>query len=162
MPAAITSPTHRAAFSTESKPARKATARRGLENTDRDFGDDPKQPLGPGHGTQQVEPGGIELLAAKAYHLAAHQRHFEAQEVVGGEPVLQAVHAAGVFRHIAADGAGHLAGGIRRIIIAVGADGGGDSEIGDPGPAGDGAVGDVDIGDGVEPGKPQDDAVGQR
>ena len=37
-----------------------------------------------------------------------------------GQAVLQAVHAAGVFRHVAADGAGNLAAGVGRVVQAVG------------------------------------------
>jgi hypothetical protein len=43
------------------------------------------------------------VLAAEAEDLAGYQHHFHAQYIVGGEAVFQAVHAAGIFRHIAAD-----------------------------------------------------------
>ena len=58
------------------------------------------------------------MLAAQADDLAVHQHQLDAQHVVGGQAVFQAMHAAGIFRHIAADGAGDLAGGIRRVIEA--------------------------------------------
>ena len=36
--------------------------------------------------------------------------------VVGGHAVFQAMHAAGIFRHVAADRAGNLRGWVRRVI----------------------------------------------
>jgi hypothetical protein len=48
------------------------------------------------------------MLAAEPDDLAGHQHHFAAEHVVGGHAVLEAMHAAGVFGDVAADGTGDL------------------------------------------------------
>ncbi len=49
------------------------------------------------------------------------------------QAVFQTVHPAGVFRHVAADGAGDLRGGIGRVIQAVRGGGLGDFQVADAG-----------------------------
>ena len=56
------------------------------------------------------------MLAAEAQHFASYQHDLAAQDIVGGHSVFQAMHAAGIFRHIAADRAGDLRGGIGCIV----------------------------------------------
>ena len=48
------------------------------------------------------------MAAAEPHDLAAHQHQFAAEHVVAGDAVFETVHAAGILRHIAADGAGDL------------------------------------------------------
>ena len=132
------------------------------ENTYRHLGDHAEQPLRAGHHAEQVVALGIEVLAAEAEHLAVHQHHLDAEQVVGGEPVLEAVHAAGVLRHIAADRAGDLAGGVRGVIEPVGADRGADGEIGHPRLDHGAAVGAVDVENPVELAEADGDPVRQR
>ena len=64
----------------------------------------------------QVVAAGIEMLAAEPDDLAGDQHHLEAENVVGRHAVFQAMHAAGIFRHVAADGAGDLRRRIGRVI----------------------------------------------
>ena len=57
------------------------------------------------------------------------KHELQAQDVVGGYAVGQRMRTAGVLRHIAADGAGALAGGIGRVEIALRLDGQRDIQI---------------------------------
>jgi hypothetical protein len=104
-----------------------------LQDAHGDLGDDAEQAFGAGHDAKQVIAFRIEVLAAEPHHLAIHQHHLDAEHIVGGEAVFQAVHAAGIFRDIAADRAGDLRGRIGRVIEALLLDRGGDAEIGDAG-----------------------------
>jgi hypothetical protein len=68
-------------------------------------------------------------MRAELDHLALDRHAAHAQHVVHGEPVLQAMHAAGVLGHIAADGAGDLARRIGRVVQAEGRGGLADREV---------------------------------
>ena len=114
------------------------------------LGDDAEQSLRAGDDADQIVAAGVEMLAAEAEHLAGHQHHFEAEDVVGGHAVFQAMHAAGILRHIAADGAGDLRRRIGRVVEAVVRDRRADGEIGDAGLDHRDAVGEVDLADAVE------------
>ncbi len=85
-----------------------ARALRLLQNAHRHLGDNAQQALRAGNDAQEIVAGGIQVAAAKAHDLAVHQHQFAAKHVVGGDAVFEAVHAAGIFRDIAADGAGNL------------------------------------------------------
>jgi hypothetical protein len=61
--------------------------------------------------------------SAQLHHLAVGLDHGHAQDVVGGDPVLEAVGAAGILGHVAAQGRGLLAGGIGQELIAHGRQG---------------------------------------
>ena len=102
-----------------------------LQDAHGHFGDDAEQALRAGHQAQQVIALAVEMLAAEPDHLAGDQHHLDAQHVVGGEPVFEAVHAAGILRHIAADGAGDLRGGVGRVVEALVLHRLGDGEVGD-------------------------------
>ena len=113
------SATHSPASSGRGKPTSTARAVSGfLQDAHRHLGDDAEQPFRAGHDAEQVVAVGIEMLAAEADDLAGHQHHLEAEHVVGGQAVFQAVHAAGILRDVAADGAGDLRGRIGRVIEA--------------------------------------------
>jgi hypothetical protein len=71
------------------------------------------------------------MAAAKPQDLAAHQDQFAAEHIVGGDAVFQAVNAARILRHIAADGAGDLRGRIGRVVEAGMIDRLRDRKIGD-------------------------------
>src|SRR3546814_5313942 len=58
---------------------------------------------------------------------------FDAQYIVGGETIFQAVHATGIFRHIAANRACNLARWIGCVIEVALLDRLGDRKIGDAG-----------------------------
>ena len=102
------------------------------------------------------------MLAAQPHHLAVHQHHLDAEQVVGGEAVLQAVHAAGVLRDVAADRAGDLRAGIGRVVEALVLDRLGDAEIGDARLHAGAAVGIVDLEHAVELGHAEQDRVAHR
>ncbi len=133
-----------------------------LQDADGDLGDDAEQAFRAGHQAEQVVAVGIQVLAAEADHVAIGQDQLQAQHVVGGEAVFQAVHAARVLGDVAADGAGDLRGGVGRVVEAPVLDRLGDAEIGDAGLGGDGAVLVVDVEDPVELAQAQDDAIGER
>jgi hypothetical protein len=63
-------------------------------------------------------PGAVQRLAAELHRLALDREAAHAQHVVQRQAVLQAVHAAGVLGHVAADGAGDLAAGVGRVVQA--------------------------------------------
>ena len=140
----------------------RARDRRTGQDAHRHLRDDAQQPFRAGDDAQQVEPFAVEMTAAQAHHLAGDQHDFDAQQVVGGEAVLQAMHAARIFSHVAADGAGDLAGGIGRVIKALALDRLGDGKVGDAWLGDDAAVVVIDVENAVELAKAQRDAVGQR
>ena len=133
-----------------------------LQDAHRDLGDDAEQPLRPGDDAEQVVAAGVEMLAAEAQDLAGHQHHLAAEHVVGGHAVFQAVHAAGILRHVAADGAGDLRGRIGRIVEARVLDRLRDREVGDARLGHHHAVLEVDLADAVELGHAEQYAVGER
>ena len=82
---------------------------------------------------EQVRTRLVEALAAELDELAVGQHDREPAHVVDREAVLEAVRAAGVLGHVAADRADLLARRIRRVEVAVGRDGAGDVEVRDAG-----------------------------
>ncbi|MNQ68873.1 hypothetical protein D3C85_834440 [compost metagenome] len=75
---------------------------------DCDFGDDPKHAFGAGEQRQQVEAGRIQRIAAQGQVFALDREHVHLEHVVHGQAIFEAVHATGVFRHIAANRTGDL------------------------------------------------------
>ncbi|MQM40248.1 hypothetical protein KBTX_04295 [wastewater metagenome] len=94
-----------------------------------DLHDHREHALGTVHQRQQVIAGGVRGLRADGYQLAVDGHCGHLEDVVHGQPVLQAVHAAGVLGDVAADGAGDLGGGIRCIVQPVGGGGLGDRKV---------------------------------
>src|SRR5437588_8116463 len=92
------------------------------------LGDQGHGAFGAGEQAREVVAGQVGQ-AAGLNHFAMGQHQFQAQYVVGGDPVGQSVRAAGVFGHVAADGAGALAGRVGRIEVAAAFHGSGDIEI---------------------------------
>ena len=140
----------------------RARRRRLRQDTHRDLGHDPQQPLGTGHHAQQIVAFGVEMLAAEPDDLAIHQHQLDAEDVVGGQPVFEAMHAAGIFGDIAADRAGDLARRIGRVIKAGMLDRLGQCQIGHPGLSHHAAIVVIDLEDAVELGHAEQYAVGQR
>src|SRR5437667_454761 len=62
--------------------------------------------------TRKVVAGALGDLAAEPHDLARAGDQLEPHDVVGRDPVLEAVRPAGVGRHVAADGRHHLARGV--------------------------------------------------
>ena len=121
-----------------------------------------QQALRAGDDAQQVVALAVEVFAAEPHDLAGDQHHLDAEHVVGGQPVLQAVHAARVLGDVAADRTGDLARRIGCIVEAAFGDGIGNGQIGDPRLGRHAAVVIVDLEDTVELAEAEQDAVGQR
>ncbi len=102
---------------------------------------------------EQIEPAGIQRLAAQLDHRAIEQHQLDAQQIVGGYAIFQAVGAAGIHADIAADGAGQLRRRVGRIEETVGRDRVRDRQIGDAGLDDGGAVVEVDLQDAVHAGQ---------
>ena len=102
------------------------------------------------------------MLAAEPQHLAGHQHDLAAEHVVGGHAVFEAMHAAGIFRDVAADGAGDLRGRIGRVVEARMRHRIADREIGDARLDHSDAVVEIDLADAVELGHAEQHAVVER
>ena len=96
----------------------RARRRRLLQDAHRHLGDDAQQPFGADGDAQEIVALGVEMLAAEPHHLAVDQHQLDAQHVVGGEPVFEAMHAARILGDVAADRAGDLARRIGRVVEA--------------------------------------------
>src|SRR5437763_1211090 len=82
----------------------------------RPFDNHAEQAFGTTEDAEQIEAVAALRLAAEAHARAVRQREFHAEQVVCGDAVFQAVQPAGILGDVAADGAGDLAGRIRRIV----------------------------------------------
>ena len=133
-----------------------------LQEAHRHLGDDAQKPLRTRDDAEQIVAGRIEMAAAKPQDLAAHQNQFTAEHIVGGDAVFQAVNAARIFRHIAADGAGNLRRRIGRIIEARMIDRLRDRKIGDAWLDHRHPVLEIDGADALELGHAEQNAVAQR
>ena len=122
---------------------------------------DAERALGAHERAEQVVAGRVEFHPAEGDHLAVGQHDLEPGDVVGGEPVLEAVRAAGVLGDVAADRAHDLARRVGRVE-EVRRDGGGDGDVRDAGFHADAAVVEVDVQDAGEPGQHDEHAVGHR
>ena len=124
-----------------------ARDRRLAQDLHHHLNDDAQQAFRAGNYAQQIKPALRAALAAQGDDLAARQHQGDAQQIVGGQAIFQAVQPAGILRHIAADGAGNLAGGIGRVIEALGFHRLGDVQIGDAGLDHDAAIFIIDLED---------------
>src|SRR5260221_1829144 len=86
-----------------------------LDETENDFGGDAQSAFGADEDAEKVVAGRVERLAAEMNEGAVGKDNFEAEDVRGGESVLEAVRAAGIFGDVAANGAD----GLRRRIGSV-------------------------------------------
>ncbi|CAI8810606.1 hypothetical protein EMIT0373P_20256 [Pseudomonas chlororaphis] len=120
------------------------------QQLDRDFGDDPEQAFGTGEQRQQVETGRIQGVATEGQAFAFDAEDLHLEQVVHGQAVFQAVHAAGVFRDIAADGTGDLRRRVGGVVQAERRGSLGDRQVAHPGLDPRGAGGGVDMQDLVE------------
>ena len=103
------------------------------QQLDDDFGHHTEHALGPDHGGHQVVAGRVQRLAAQHQLVPLDGLHGDAEHVVHGQAVLQAVHAAGVLGDVAADAAGELRGRVRGVVEAVVCDGLGNLQVRDTG-----------------------------
>ena len=100
-------------------------------------------------------PGASSASEPNSTDLALDREAAHAQHVVQRQPVLQAVHAAGVLGHVAADGAGDLAGRVGRVVQAVRRGGLADRQVAHAALHDRGAADRVDLEDLVELGQRQ-------
>src|SRR5665213_12317 len=112
-----------------------------LENAEGDAGGDAEGSLGADEDAGEVVAGGVGRRGAEGYEVAIGQHDVHAEDVGGGESVLEAVRSAGVFGDVAADGADGLRGGIGRVEVAVRGDRIGDVGVDDAGFDDDALVG---------------------
>ena len=133
-----------------------------LQDAHRHLGDDAEQAFRSADDRKQVVAAGIEMLAADPHHLAGDQHHLDAEDVVRGHAVFQAMHAAGILRDVAADGAGDLRRGVRRVIEIAPADRVGNAQIRHARLRHHDAVLVIDVENAVELREPEQNAVGQR
>ena len=101
------------------------------QDAQRDLRRDPERSLRADEGAEQVGPVRIERLAAELDELAVGEHDGQPGDVVDREAVLEAVGAARVLGHVAADRADLLARGVGRVEEAVGGDGPRHVEVGD-------------------------------
>ena len=109
----------------------------------------------------QVVAGQVELLAAQLDDRAVGQHDLQAADVVRGEAVLEAVRAAGVLGHVAADRAHDLRRRVGRVEVR-GPDRGRDGDVRHPGLADDALVLEVDLEDAAQPREHDEHAVLER
>ncbi len=139
-----------------------AGAFRAAQDADRDLGDDGQLALAAGEQAEPIIARGIQVGTANFENFALDGDDFQAEQVVGGDPVAQAMGAARVHADVAADHAGELAGGVGGVERTPALHCRGDADIGDSGLHGGAAVGVVDVQDGIHAHQAEDDAVGQR
>ena len=155
--------THSPASSDDGKPtSKRARGLRLLQDTDGHFGDHAEQPFGACDHAEQIITRSIEMPAAEAKNFAGDQHDFATEHVVGGHAVFQAMHATGILRHVAADGAGNLRGRIRRVIKSRMRNRVADRKIGDTRLRHHDAVVKIDVADAVELGHAEQHAVRER
>src|SRR5690606_30805099 len=132
------------------------------QDADGDLGDHAEQTFRTGHESEEVVALWVQVLAAQPDDLAVHQHHLDAENIVGGKAVFQAVNAAGVLRDVAADGAGDLRGRVRRVIEAFMLHRLGDAQVGDTRLRDHNTVGIVDLEDAVELAHHEQDRILER
>ena len=132
------------------------------QDADRDLGDHAEQPFRSGDDAEQVVARRIQVPAADAHHLAVHQHQLDAEQVVGGEPVFEAMDAARVLGDVAADRARDLARRVGRVVEPRRLDRLADGEVGHARLDRRAAVGVVDVENPVELAEAEQDSVGER
>src|SRR5690606_32323524 len=86
---------------------------------DRDLGDDAEHALGAGEQSQQVEARAVQRVGAEHHALTFDGEDLDLEQVVYGQAVFQAMHAASVLGNVTADGTGDLRRRIGRVIQLV-------------------------------------------
>src|SRR5215471_17242150 len=127
MPSAMIAATQLPALSLEGKPIKTARALVGLGKM------------------RTVTSVTTPRRPSEPHDLAVDGHELDAQHVVGGETVFEAMHAAGVLGDVATDGTGDLARRIGRVVEAGMLDGEGHAQVGDARLRHDAAVGEIDL-----------------
>src|SRR4051812_22187198 len=126
---------------------------------DSDIEGEPKTSLGPDESSAQVVAISLTNRVPQLHDFTARQNHGEGKDVIERHAVLEAVRSAGVLRHVAADGAGGLAGRIRRIQQSVWRDIAVETEIDDPRLDGGAAILDIERDDFLQAMQAKDDDI---
>ena len=134
----------------------RADAFGALDDAENDFRRYAERAFGANEDASEIVAGSIERFSAEMNERAVGKNDFEADDVGGGEAVLQAMRAAGVFRDVASDAADGLRRRIGRVEIFVGLDAAGDVEIDDAGFDGNASVGNVHFENAVHASKAED------
>ena len=135
---------------------------RPLQDAHRHFRHHAEQPFRAGDQAKKIVSRCVEMLAADVQHFAGYEHDLASEQVVCRHAVFEAMHAAGILRHVAADRAGDLRGWIRRVVKAGIRDGVGDGKIGDARLDDGDAIVEVDFADPVELGHAEQYAVAKR
>src|SRR5258708_2711970 len=91
-------------------------------NAQGDLGHDPERSLGADDDACYIIARGVEGGATHLDELTIGEHQLQAENVVDGEAIFEAMGTTRVLSHVAADGADRLARRIRRIKVAVGCD----------------------------------------
>ena len=126
---------------------------------DGDLGDQRHDAFRAGEEAGEVVARQVGLFAAGLDHRAVGQHQLQAEHVVGGDAIGQGMRSAGVFRHVAADSAGLLAGRIGGEEVAVPFHSHGDVEINHAGLHHGALVFQVDFENAVHPREGHQDAA---
>ena len=114
-------------------------------------GDDAERPLAPDDQPDQVVAGPLLHRATECDDLAVGKHELDAEDVVGGDAVLERVRTAGVLGDVAPDGTRGLARRVRGIEQSVGAHGVRDPLVHHAGLGDDATIGAVDRLDAIQP-----------
>ena len=160
IPAAITCETASPAASVVAKPASSVRTASGTRSTRTVIRT--AIPSVPSEPTNTPSRSGPVVVARERDELAVGEHDVGRENVVDGEPVLEAVGAARVLGDVAADRADLLARRVGRVVEALGGDRLRDVEVRHARLDDDAAALEVDLEDAVQPGERDHDAVGDR
>src|SRR5262249_38258918 len=124
-----------------------------------DLRHDAEGPLGADDGAGEVVSGVVLAGAAGGDDAAVRQDDLDTENVIDGDAVLEGVRSAAVGGDVAADGAGPLAGWVRRVVVAERLEGVGEPDVHDAGIDDGVAVADVDLVDLAHAGEGDHDAA---
>jgi hypothetical protein len=129
------------------------------QQADHRLGDNPKLALRADHQAEKIQSAGIQMRATELDDLAIERHHRQAEDIIGGDAIFQAMRAARIHADIAADRAGELGRRIGRVEKAVCKDRVGNRQIGDAGLNARITIGKIDLEDPVHLGQADDDSV---
>ncbi len=130
-----------------------------LDDAENHFCGDPERAFGADENAEKIVTGRVEGFSAEMDERAVGENDFEAEDMRGGEAVLEAMRAAGIFGDVAADAANGLRTRIGSVEIILRRDAGGDVQIDDAGLDDDVGVGEIDFEDAIHAREADDEAV---
>ena len=153
---------HSPASSDDGKPIEnRARGFRLLQYPHRHFRDHAEKAFRAVDEAEQIVAGCIEMFTAKAQDFAGDEHDLAAEHVIGGHAVFQAMHPAGIFRHVAANRARNLRGWIRRVIKSCVRNRIADRKIGHARLHDHNAIFEIDLADAIEFGHAEQHAIRQ-